>query len=99
MSIVDGIGCHSPKASLTAIRRLEAELNQQVAIDAVGLASLPMHGRRGQLSRQPSAPFPAIAPKDERSVAAQNTDPTSAHSVEPNPLRTRLPPRSRLGCW
>ncbi|KAK5195713.1 hypothetical protein LTR92_004654 [Exophiala xenobiotica] len=54
-------------------------------------------GKPGESPKRPPLLLPAIAPKDERSSSA-----SSSRSGQPGPSvprRTRLPPRSRTGCW
>ncbi|ETI29066.1 hypothetical protein G647_01519 [Cladophialophora carrionii CBS 160.54] len=50
--------------------------------------------KRGEAPRRPPLRLPVIAPKDDHSSSA-----SSSRSGPSVPLRSRLPPRSRTGCW
>ncbi|MCJ1245111.1 hypothetical protein MMC30_002312 [Trapelia coarctata] len=59
-----------------------------------------MQGRRGQPSRLPASRLPPIAPKDDLPSSSDARQSASlASSIATDLPRTRLPPRSRNGCW
>ena len=60
--------------------------------------TLLMQGnKRVEQPRKQPLLFPVIAPKDDYSSSASSS--RSGHATSSVPARTRLPPRSRTGCW
>lgn len=74
----------------------------KVSVDAVpdAISSQPaMQPRRGgqALKHPTSSRLPAIAPREEHSLQSQEQGSSGRGTTDPP--RTRLPPRSRNGCW
>jgi hypothetical protein len=55
--------------------------------------------KRGDPSRKPTLRLPVIAPKDDYSSSASSSRSGQPSTGPAIPPRTRLPPRSRTGCW
>jgi hypothetical protein len=56
--------------------------------------------RRGEVPKRPPIRLPIIAPKDDHSSSASSSRSSNISNVGSTVTpRTRLPPRSRTGCW
>ena len=64
------------------------------------IATPEVYGRRRQISKSSQTQLPAIAPKHKtHSTSSSSQSKTAAANGTANVPRTRLPPRSRFGCW
>ena len=65
-------------------------------------ATVMQGGFKGEGSKKQQGRLPVIAPKDDISSSASSSrsrGTSSGAASTPVPARTRLPPRSRTGCW